>query len=351
MRTLLLGAAFGAAVLTTRAEAYIDSLYPLARFIAESEAIAEGTLEKVDAKNKTCLVRVARSVKGKLPLEVVRINVGAGQEWHPDLVLKHLVVGAPAVVFSTGGRAELYVNRFFLQLYGDATAAPEKAWWNFAHVELRCNRTFNGTAEELAGLVGDVVAGRAKAPGPDAKLPAITRDDLADLPAWGQPETAPLPAAFRRKPRAPENPSGAVAGLAVQYYEGRWTALPELDGLTPARTATCDTFALGASGPQENYALRFKGFLEIPKDGTYTFTTSSNDGSRLFIGSVRVVDNDHLDGAARKSGQISLKAGKHAITVTYFQAGGVQSLDVSWEGPGLSRQPIPASALFQPVSP
>ncbi|MFN3485820.1 MAG: beta-glucosidase, partial [Planctomycetota bacterium] len=72
--------------------------------------------------------------------------------------------------------------------------------------------------------------------------------------------------------------------------------------------------------------------------------------SRLLIGKDEVADNDHLHGVAEASGEIALKAGKHPITVLYFQHGGNQVLDVFWEGPELPRQKILPSALFHTLT-
>ena len=49
-----------------------------------------------------------------------------------------------------------------------------------------------------------------------------------------------------------------------------------------------------------------------------------------------VVNNDGLHAAIEKSGTIGLKAGKHAISVGYIQAGVDKSLDVRYAGPGAS---------------
>ena len=54
-----------------------------------------------------------------------------------------------------------------------------------------------------------------------------------------------------------------------------------------------------------------------------------------------------LHGAIEKSGTIGLKAGKHAISVGYFQQGGGRILTVSYSGPGISKQAVPASALYR----
>ena len=177
---------------------YVEALYPLAQVLSESEIIAEAVVEKVDATNKVAFAKVRKSLKGVCGYETLRMNFSGGQDWHPDVIMKHFVVGQPMLLFyNAERRAEGYVNRFFFQLYGDAGAAPDKAWWNFTHIEIRMNRTFNGTAAELSDLVAKIQAGQAKAPEPRAKLPPISRDTVRALPAPGEAadETA-LPAPF-----------------------------------------------------------------------------------------------------------------------------------------------------------
>ncbi len=334
---------------------YIDALYPLHQFLNESEVVAEGVIEKTDPKNRTSIVRITRSLKGKSAYTHVRMNIGAGQNWHPEVVMRHLVEGSPALVFFNAARqGEVYVNRFFCQLYGDAAMTPDKAWWNFTHIEIHCNRTFNGPVGELVRLAEEVLAGKVKAPAPDTRVPPISREDVAALPAPGEAvDPGKLPAAFRwkdpsrpAKPREPETPALPIKGLSYQYFEGQWEAIPDFDKLAPARTGTCEQFDLGKRGRDAAYAFRFTGFVEVPKDGIYTFTLSSNDGSKLHIGAAEVVNNDHFHGVTEASGEANLKAGKHALAVAYFQHGGQQVLEVFWEGPGLPRQKIPPAALF-----
>ena len=109
----------------------------------------------------------------------------------------------------------------------------------------------------------------------------------------------------------------------------------------------CEIFDVGARRRDSRFALDFSGYVAAPADGVYTFHLASDDGSRLYIGSELVVDHDGLHAANEKSGQVILKAGRHPIRVTYFQAGGALGLEVGYEGPGLSRQPIPPSALWR----
>ena len=150
--------------------------------------------------------------------------------------------------------------------------------------------------------------------------------------------------------RTPENPLNTLTGINYAYYEGRnWTVLPDFAALTPARTGTAANFSLNPRLRDDDFAFRFTGYVRVPADGVYTFSTNSDDGSQLFIGSTLVVDNNGLHGAQERSGQIGLKAGVHAITVTFFERGGEQVLGVSYAGPGLAKTAIPASSLSRPA--
>jgi len=337
------------------AAAHIETLYPLQQFIVESDVIAEGTIEKVDPKFRIFTVRITKSIKGRCHYEILKINLGTGQAWHPDAALPHLVAGAPAVIFyNAERRAEIYVNRFFLQLSGDPGQPPEKAWWAFSHIEVRCNRTFNGTAEELSRLLFDVQAGKVRPPRPEAEIPAITKESMKALPRWGQPASADaLPAPFtppdparRRKVRDAENPPGLVKGLIYQYYEGDWKALPDFDALKPAAEGISSCPDLADRKREGRYGLRFSGYIDIPREGSYTFQTGSVGGSKLLIGSEEVVSNDGVHGLQEIGGDILLKGGRHSITVLYFQNGAGGALDVRWEGPDLPRQKVPSAALY-----
>jgi len=83
----------------------------------------------------------------------------------------------------------------------------------------------------------------------------------------------------------------------------------------------------------------------VPADGVYTFTLSSDDGSRLRIGDVLVIDHDGPHGASEKTGQIALRAGWHPIEVAYFQGGGGRSLELRMAAAGATPGAVPPAAL------
>ena len=143
------------------------------------------------------------------------------------------------------------------------------------------------------------------------------------------------------------HPANTVNGLDYKYYEGTWNSLPAFSSLNPIKTGTHTAFDLSQANSSVNYGFSFTGFINVPADGQYTFYTSSDDGSSLYIDNILVVANDGLHGNLERSGTIGLKAGKHAITGLFFQQGGGEVFIVSYEGMGVSKQEIPEAALYR----
>jgi hypothetical protein len=97
----------------------------------------------------------------------------------------------------------------------------------------------------------------------------------------------------------------------------------------------------------EQFYIRWTGVIKLPKDGKYTFYCESDDGSRMFIDGKQVVDCGGLHAMEEKGGDaVELKAGDREIKVEFFENGGEAGCKISWEGEGIAKQIIPASALF-----
>jgi hypothetical protein len=138
------------------------------------------------------------------------------------------------------------------------------------------------------------------------------------------------------------------AGLTVEYYEGSWSSIPDFDSLTPLRTEVASVPMAYIRNREDNYGLRFTGFLDIETFGSYTFYTNSEDGSRLYIDDQLVVNNDGIRNSPReRSGSKTLLPGKAQITVEFIAGTGDQFLEVSYQGPGTAKQVIPVTKLFR----
>jgi len=151
-------------------------------------------------------------------------------------------------------------------------------------------------------------------------------------------------------PRQSEEVKGLSQGVRLDAFLGQWDALPDFEQLEPTSSGLVPQFALHVAGDRTvDFALLFTGYIEVPADGLYTFYTNSDDGSRLYIGDDLIVDNDGLHPPVESNGLIRLAAGKHPITVMFFQQAGGVALEVSYEGPGFDKQVIPPEVLFSPT--
>jgi hypothetical protein len=138
-----------------------------------------------------------------------------------------------------------------------------------------------------------------------------------------------------------------ASGVTYEYFEGVWDLLPDFNSLTPVAVDTASNFDITKRSLEEYFGFRFTAYIEVFVNGTYTFYTTSDDGSQLFIGGTLVVDNDGLHGMVESSGSIYLDAGMHTITVTFFEKTGGEGLIVNYEGPGISKIVIPDDVLWR----
>lgn len=116
-------------------------------------------------------------------------------------------------------------------------------------------------------------------------------------------------------------------------------------------TGTVSDFNVGAlqgavdPGDTDTFSIRYTGSIMIGTSGSYTFYTTSDDGSKLYINGILVVSNDGLHAPQERSGTISLTPGYHSIEVLFFENGGGETLIVQYTGPSITKQNVPFSIL------
>jgi alpha-1,2-mannosyltransferase len=138
-------------------------------------------------------------------------------------------------------------------------------------------------------------------------------------------------------------------GLKGRYYQNtEWAGAPVLTmtgrsfKLPPIRRRLADL--------STDYSIEWTGVILISTPGTYTFTTASDDGSELFIGERRVVDNRGMHGLQERTGTLELDQGFHPITIRYMQGVGAAAFRTSWTPPGGSRERLSRAPLFLKAS-
>ncbi|MCH2160381.1 MAG: PA14 domain-containing protein, partial [Phycisphaerales bacterium] len=145
--------------------------------------------------------------------------------------------------------------------------------------------------------------------------------------------------------RSLDNPPDEPGLLEVRVHEGGWQSLHDLHDRAPTSATTAERIDTGPATRREHVALVFEGMLKVPRTGVYEFHLSSDDGSRLHINDSMQIDNDGLHGHLEKSAAVPLQAGWHPLRVEWFNSVGDGSLELEWEGPGLSRRHLRSTDL------
>jgi hypothetical protein len=138
---------------------------------------------------------------------------------------------------------------------------------------------------------------------------------------------------------------GTGNGLTAVYFN-----YADLTGTLVVRTDPAVDFDFAPGGSPDpfiapdTFSARWIGFVELLFTETYTFTTTSDDGVRLWVDDVPLIDQWHT--ATAHSAAAALVAGaRHAIRLEYFQNTGPGTIQLAWQ-----RQPageiVPQSRLF-----
>lgn len=100
------------------------------------------------------------------------------------------------------------------------------------------------------------------------------------------------------------------------------------------------------------HGYRYSGFLDVPTDGMYQFHSTNSFHGRLYIDGRLVIDSNDDAATALEIGDapssfLPLQAGLHEIEYVWFGASRSNlTMNVEWQGPGLSREHIPTTALY-----
>jgi hypothetical protein len=141
------------------------------------------------------------------------------------------------------------------------------------------------------------------------------------------------------------------AGLIGQVFSGEWRSTistGNIGTLPLSSPTTYSSISYGDLG--DNYGFIAIGYFKPPSTGTYTFFTSSDDGSGVWIGDVaaaatgRFTANAVLDnlmgggqGNTKRSGSTTLTGGIwYPIRIVHEEGGGGSNLTFSWSGPGIA---------------
>lgn len=146
---------------------------------------------------------------------------------------------------------------------------------------------------------------------------------------------------------SPVSNEKAVPGINWKSYEGNFlwvSSVSAMEATSKGNARFPDPGVLKSKAGM----LYVEGYLDIPRDGDYTFFLNSGSNFLLRIHEAIVIDGDfgHQPGEER-SGKIRLKAGLHPFRFYFNKNKGKKDLKFLWEGPGFSRQPVPGSIFYR----
>ena len=146
-------------------------------------------------------------------------------------------------------------------------------------------------------------------------------------------------------------PAGSGTGLLAQYFNDAGSGVYFTALILTRTDPTVDfDWASDAPDPQvqaDNFSVRWSGQVMAPVTGSYTFTTTSDDGVRLYVNGQPVIDNwtDHL--VAPNSAIVALSAGqKYDIRMDYYDHATLATARLSWAYPGQATQAVPQWVLY-----
>lgn len=153
----------------------------------------------------------------------------------------------------------------------------------------------------------------------------------------------------------------ATLGLIGQYFNGDWRATISTGNIGTIPLSSPTTFSAISYGSRGDYY----GFIAIgwfvpPTTGTYTFYTSSDDGSGVWVGDIasaetgRTTSNAVVNngmgsghGDTKVGGSIALDAGvAYPIRIVHEEGTGGDNLTFSWAGPGIAETTYLANYFY-----
>lgn len=96
----------------------------------------------------------------------------------------------------------------------------------------------------------------------------------------------------------------------------------------------------------ETFSVCWTGRVEADAGGTYEFATSSDEGIRVIIDAVTVIDNWTAHLPTTDQGSITLTPGQHDIQVEFYDDTGDATARLFWLPPGQKREIVPPDKLY-----
>jgi Protein of unknown function (DUF1800)/PA14 domain/CHRD domain/Bacterial TSP3 repeat len=151
-------------------------------------------------------------------------------------------------------------------------------------------------------------------------------------------------------------------GLTGQYFTNSSTTYSNSANFNPAnlRLTRVDTnidFTWGnntipITNSGGHYTVRWTGQVQPEYSETYYFVANTDDGVRLWVNDLLIIDSWITKSASDLTGSIALQGGvRYNLKMEYFQSTSTAVAHLSWYSPSQSKQIIPTSRLYPTNTP
>ena len=135
-------------------------------------------------------------------------------------------------------------------------------------------------------------------------------------------------------------------GLTARIYNNT-----DFTDLKVTRIDSQISFDWGTGSPDpsvdtDTFSIVWEGGIMVPEKGEYTFYTNTNDGIRLYVNDILIIDQWINQGLTEHSAPIKLRPDTvYPIRMEYYENSGDAAAYLSWSGPGIAKQIIPTAYL------
>lgn len=136
-----------------------------------------------------------------------------------------------------------------------------------------------------------------------------------------------------------------LPGIRFAMVKKAFQKMPDWGKVAFDQEGTANTLDIAPFVSNEAFGVVWNGYLQIQKEGLYTFNLGSDDGSVLRICNATVVDHDGAHAFTTKSGKAYLLPGVYPFEIGYFESGGAERFEATVEGPGMGIRPLSDIAL------
>ncbi len=226
-----------------------------------------------------------------------------------------------------------------VDVVGVTSSAAVTASINGLHAQLYNNK-------ELSGVQGMIDEATLVALGLERSLLGLSNGAKGESARTMQ--QALLDAGLSFHAGADGNFGPATEEALKQFQEQSGISL----GAVIERTDSTIDFDWGGGAPhegmnQDNFSIRWTGFMKPEHSGTYSIHTVTDDGVRLWVGDELLIDDWNQHPPEENSANVNLQAEQYyPIKMEFFEGGGGAMARLLWTPPGGNKNVIPNWALY-----